>query len=98
MVSSVRGFWAGFETSLTFRCTTLSFAPAFTTTLTRAQERPDDRRKEAEPIQNLHQQFNDLGGLESHVIDTTGQSVAATLEAVRRIFLPVSVVVFLVTF
>jgi chloramphenicol 3-O-phosphotransferase len=59
--------------------------PDLCTTVARAQERTD-RLREFGPIQNLHQQFANLGTLESHVIDTTGQSIAATVEAVRRGF------------
>lgn len=53
------------------------------TTLARAQGRADRALTEVEPIQDLHKQFADLGQLETHAIDTTEESVTATLEAVK---------------
>jgi cytidylate kinase len=57
--------------------------PDLATALARAQGRADCSLKDAKPIVNLHKQFAELGDLENHAIDTTTQSVAVTLEAVR---------------
>ncbi|WP_019203651.1 AAA family ATPase [Tsukamurella sp. 1534] len=54
-------------------------------TLRRAQGRsgPDDLVDEG-PIVALWKQFSDLGGLEKHVIDTTGHAAEDSLHAVQR--------------
>lgn len=58
--------------------------PARDVALTRAQARtaPDALVDEL-PILTMWDQFADLGRFESHVLDTTGQSAAETLGAVR---------------
>jgi len=38
---------------------------------------------EAEPITELHRQFANLGDLQKHAVDTTGQSASETLALVR---------------
>lgn len=53
-------------------------------TLRRAQARTaPDALVDAEPIASLWAQFAELGSLERHVIDTTGQDAGDTLRAVR---------------
>ncbi len=58
--------------------------PDIRTALARAQQRVSDSLKDAGPIRNLHEQFADLSDLEAPAIDTTAQSVAVTLKAVRE--------------
>ncbi|MHA7284480.1 AAA family ATPase [Arthrobacter sp. TMS2-4] len=59
--------------------------PSRAVSLTRAQQRnaPDALVEEA-PILSLYDQFTDLGSYESHVLDTTEQTVEETAEAVTR--------------
>jgi chloramphenicol 3-O-phosphotransferase len=56
--------------------------PDLGTALARAQGRASDGLKESGPIRGLHEQFANLGDLESHAMDTTALSVPATLNAV----------------
>lgn len=59
--------------------------PTRRATLTRAQQRTGaDALVEAEPILALWDQFGDLGDLETHVVDTTDQTPADTLQLVAR--------------
>jgi hypothetical protein len=58
--------------------------PALGTTLSRAQERGPEALRDVQAITGLHEAFADLGALEHHALDTTGQSAAVTAEAVRR--------------
>lgn len=58
--------------------------PNLMTALQRAQARSDQALGDTGPIRSLHAQFCDLGLLEQHVIDTSDQDLAFTVEAVRR--------------
>jgi predicted kinase len=57
--------------------------PNLKTALERAQARSAGALREAAPIRSLHDQFSDLGPMERHVIDTSDQSLAASVAAVR---------------
>jgi len=57
--------------------------PNLATALRRAQTRGGQALTETGPIESLHGQFCDLGPLERHVIDTSTQNAAATLQMVR---------------
>ena len=37
----------------------------------------------ANTLRDMHKRFADLGSLEAHVLDTTGQSAAETVDVVR---------------
>ncbi|HEV7275669.1 MAG TPA: AAA family ATPase [Devosiaceae bacterium] len=52
----------------------------------RCRRRGGDELDDPDPIAALHRQFSDLGELESHVIDTAGESAEGTLAAVEAAF------------
>jgi predicted kinase len=58
--------------------------PDLETALQRARLRSGEALRETEPIRSLHGQFCNLGALETHVIDTSNQDLATTLEEVSR--------------
>ncbi len=58
--------------------------PDQATTLSRAAGRGGQALTDREPVLSLHRQFAELGGLEAHALDSTGQSAASTAHAVRR--------------
>jgi predicted kinase len=53
-------------------------------TLQRAMSRPQAKPEHEEIVRHMHSQFADLGELERHAVDTSGQRLAATLELVNR--------------
>jgi chloramphenicol 3-O-phosphotransferase len=57
--------------------------PDLPTLLERATSRGEGGLAERGPIAQLHRQFADIGALETHVLDTTGQSPQESVEAVR---------------
>jgi predicted kinase len=57
--------------------------PDLKTALQRAQARSGGALRETAPIQSLHDQFSNLGPLERQVIDTSDESPAASVVAVR---------------
>ncbi|MBO0726957.1 MAG: AAA family ATPase [Blastocatellia bacterium] len=59
--------------------------PDLKTALARARGRASDGLKEGGPIRGLHEQFTNLGDLESHALDTTALSIPATLNAVMEL-------------
>jgi energy-coupling factor transporter ATP-binding protein EcfA2 len=62
----------------------LVLRPSRAETLARAQARmAPDALLDRDPILSLWDQFSDLGALEAHVINTTGQSPEGTLAVVR---------------
>lgn len=63
--------------------TYLVLRPDLATVLRRARERVSGDLKESAPIRALHAQFTALDGLESHVIDSTAQSLEETMAAVE---------------
>ncbi|GAA1694307.1 AAA family ATPase [Kribbella yunnanensis] len=65
---------------------TLSYValrPALETTIARAQNRGPESLRDEGALTHMYGVFADLGALEHHALDTTGQSAAATAEAVR---------------
>ncbi|MEH0581342.1 MULTISPECIES: hypothetical protein [Streptomyces] len=52
------------------------------TTLERAASRTGDALTDPEPIQSLHDQFSNLGGYETHVLDSSNMTAEATAESV----------------
>jgi chloramphenicol 3-O-phosphotransferase len=57
--------------------------PSFEQTFSRATGREGKQLKASSPIKGLYGAFENLGGLEKHVIDSTVHSVGATVEHVR---------------
>ena len=57
--------------------------PDQVTTLSRATGRTGPALTDREPVLSLHRQFAELAELESHALDSTGQSAASTAQTVR---------------
>jgi ribosomal protein S18 acetylase RimI-like enzyme len=58
--------------------------PDATTCLLRARRRSPDALRDPAPLTTMYEAFRDLGSFERHVIDSTGLSVTATVEAVAE--------------
>ena len=58
--------------------------PSFEETFSRAVGRAGKELKASGPIKGLYAAFQELGSLNGHVIDTTGETVATTTARVRK--------------
>lgn len=58
--------------------------PSLDTTVERATGRTGEALTDPDPIRSLHQAFSDVGTYESHVLDSTGLTAEATVDAIMR--------------
>lgn len=61
----------------------VALRPSLSETRLRSSKREENKRHRDEVLDELHGAFNDLGVLESHVVDNTKLSVSQTAETIR---------------
>jgi hypothetical protein len=78
------GSFASAARGARFELSFVVLRPTFDETFARAVSREGKELKASGPIRGLYGAFEKLGALEQHVIDTTGETAAATARRVRE--------------